>query len=257
MSWQSNFAALGITSAAVAVGTVGLSQYADYQNKYLPDDALPDVETFEDAGLVAQVSDAISESDIDQAVVYNYDGQYKVAPGVRTVTQSEQDANTNVGDSTGLAKVKVNGLGTVEFDNGEKADNSLMSEIDNMKFSPNTILSEYENAYPTGTVWTNNFYYENQNKDVYRGGYGCAGFAYMLSDGIYGDAHTIITDDVYQIVPYCIVELYGNQHTAFVLSVNEEAGEICVVEANVNGTIIWGSYYSFTDVSAVLIRQAN
>lgn len=254
MSWQSNLAAIGITGAAVGIGSVGLSQIADNSNKYMPDATLPEVDMYEDAGLTAHVDNAISESDINQAVVYSYDGQYKVVPGSRNVVQSAQDANTNMGDKN-LAEVTINGLGTVEFDNGEKADDSLMSEVGDMKFSPNMVLSEYENAYPTGTIWTNNFYYECQNKDVYRGGYGCAGFAYMLSDGIYGDAHTIMTDDVYQIVPYSVVELYGNQHTAFVLSVNEEAGEICVCEANVNGTIIWGSYYSFTDVSAVLLRQ--
>ena len=225
-----------ITILITIIGMIGIvgcsaksSQLADNSIKYMPNEALPDVDISKDTRLIAQA-------------------------GNRTIVQSEHDANADKFNNN-LARVTINGLGTVEFDNGEKADDSLMSEVGNMKLSPNTILSEYENAYPTGTKWTNNYYYECQNKDIYRGGYGCAGFAYMLSDAIYKNAHTIMTDDVYQIVPYSVVELYGNQHTAFVLSVNKEAGEICVCEANVNGTIVWGSFYSFTDVSAVLLRQ--
>lgn len=116
----------------------------------------------------------------------------------------------------------------------------------------NPALIDMKNAYPTGTYWGDSEYYK-WNGGIYRGGYGCAGFAYMLSDAVFGSSPARMIGGNSDVQPYDCVELYNNAHTAFVLSVNGD-GTITVAEGNVNDSVIWGSTYSISDISAVLRR---
>jgi hypothetical protein len=115
------------------------------------------------------------------------------------------------------------------------------------------VLSGLEQVYPSGTAWTNDTYYRCNGKGYATGGFGCAAFAYMVSDTLYGtaDYHKLSNSDYLQ--PYDVAELYGGQHTVFVLNINND-NTITVAEANVNGVVRWGSVYSFDDVTGVLKR---
>jgi hypothetical protein len=100
-------------------------------------------------------------------------------------------------------------------------------------------LQALEIKYPTGWGWGPESYYMWAANSVYRGGYGCAGFAYMLSDAVYGNAPAIKINGNGDVRQYDCVELFNNTHTAFVLEVNGD-GTITVAEANVNGKVVWG-----------------
>ncbi len=116
-----------------------------------------------------------------------------------------------------------------------------------------TALIELRDQYPTGSWWDSECYYKWNAASVYRGGYGCAGFAYMLSDAIYGAARARKIESNSDVEPYDCIELFNNAHTAFVLEVPGD-GTVIVAEGNVDGRVYWGSTYSISDVSAVLKR---
>jgi hypothetical protein len=107
--------------------------------------------------------------------------------------------------------------------------------------------------YPSGSYWSPDNYYMWMANSVYKGGYGCAGFAYMLSDAVFGDKRATKIYGNSDIQQYDCVELFNNEHTAFVLEVNGD-GTITVAEGNVNSKVFWGSIYYISDVSAVLRR---
>lgn len=47
-------------------------------------------------------------------------------------------------------------------------------------------LAKFHSKYPAGTPWGNNNYYAWSHSGLYSGGYGCAGFAFMESDALFG-----------------------------------------------------------------------
>ena len=137
----------------------------------------------------------------------------------------------------------------------EKLIDSIADDLD-------PAILAYKEQYPTGSKWGADDYYLWRANSVYRGGYGCAGFAYMLSDAIYGDVWATKIEGNDDIAKYDCIELWGNKHTAFVLDYDPTADRIIVVEANVNdsgdvvsgGKVKWGTVYHKSDVSAVLKR---
>ena len=114
------------------------------------------------------------------------------------------------------------------------------------------ILTDLEIVYPTGTVWTNDTYYRCNGEGYATGGFGCAAFAYMASDSIYGSAGYHKSYDLNDLQPFDVAELYGGRHTVFILSVNE--GTVTVAEANVNDMVRWGAEYSIDDITGILKR---
>lgn len=114
-------------------------------------------------------------------------------------------------------------------------------------------LKQLESTYPTGTYYGPDCYYMWRANSVYRGGYGCAGFAYMLSDAVFGDEPAVKLMGNSDVQKYDCIELFNNEHTAFVLSVNLD-GTVTVAEGNVNQKVVWGSTYLISDISAVIRR---
>lgn len=250
--WQQNLA-LGMSLAAAgAVGAAGMYTLITPEGNVLTYAPTASIEDITSGELTGNVAGSLVATNAGEQHVSNFSA-VDARGDIAGSTYVCDDVTKSI-DFSEIDGIQVNGLGTVSFEDGETADNSLLSQT-TARLSPNTILSEYETAYPTGTIWTNNFYYKNLNQDVYRGGYGCAGFAYMLSDSIFGNAHTIVTTDCNEVVPYCVAEVYNGDHTVFVLNVDYENRTICVAEANVEQKVCWGNVYSFDDISLVLLRQ--
>lgn len=98
-----------------------------------------------------------------------------------------------------------------------------------------------ENEYPTGTSWT------NANSYAWSCGWsaaGCMGFAHMISDAAFGDAHfrTIENDgsgNMYDKIKVGdVVRTDYNSHSVIVLEKNSDY--IVVAEGNWGGQVVWG-----------------
>lgn len=91
--------------------------------------------------------------------------------------------------------------------------------------------------YPEGTKWTNDNYYAWKG-GIYAGGYGCAGFAFMLSDAAFGSAparkHT--NADIVRVGD--IARMNGDTHSVIILEVRSDS--VIVAEGNYNTVVHWG-----------------
>lgn len=92
-------------------------------------------------------------------------------------------------------------------------------------------------VYPEGMHWTNDNYYA-WNGGIYSGGYGCAGFAFALSDAAFGDAKAVIHTDYDNVRVGDILRVDNDTHSVIVLEVKEAS--VVVAEGNYNGSVHWG-----------------
>ena len=115
-------------------------------------------------------------------------------------------------------------------------------------------LSILQSEYPNGTPWTNDTYYPCNGSGYSKGGFGCAGFAYMLSDAIFSPSSYAKVDGSSTLKPYDVIELFNGEHTAFVLDINDADNTVVVAEANINNAVRWGGVYNISDISSVVKR---
>lgn len=124
------------------------------------------------------------------------------------------------------------------------------SEVDEMKkkgwltepdssYYYNRIIS-MKKEYPEGMRWTNDNYY-GWNAGIYSGGYGCYGFAFILSDAAFGDlpARKVsdnITIDILRVGD--ILRINNDTHSVVVLETHKN--HIIIAEGNYNHSIHWG-----------------
>ena len=121
-----------------------------------------------------------------------------------------------------------------------------------------------QEKYPTGTPWTNENYYA-WHGGVYSGGYGCAAFAFMLSDAAFGTAKARIHYDFTSLMVGDIVEVKNkvegsdNGHSFVVLDIFDTY--ITIAEGNYNEQVNWGRKVTFTEISStgqkVITRYAD
>lgn len=92
--------------------------------------------------------------------------------------------------------------------------------------------------FPEGMHWTNDNFYA-WNAGIYSGGYGCAGFAFAISDAAFGkEAKAYIHEDYNNIRVGDILRINHDTHSVIVLEV--KANSVIVVEGNYNSSIHWG-----------------
>ena len=128
--------------------------------------------------------------------------------------------------------------------------------------------------YPEGMPWTNDNYYA-WSGGIYSGGYGCSGFAFILSDAAFGDlpARAITPDPsyFYWVAPQYLVQddeitiedirvgdilrVNGDTHSVIVLEVYDT--HVIIAEGNYNNSIHWGrslTAQALTQVDYILTR---
>ena len=91
--------------------------------------------------------------------------------------------------------------------------------------------------YPEGKKWTNSDYYA-WNGGLFRGGYGCAAFAFRLSDEAFGDSKAVKHTDPGAVRVGDILRVDNNTHMVIVLAVTSSG--VIVAEGNYNSSIHWG-----------------
>lgn len=96
-----------------------------------------------------------------------------------------------------------------------------------------------KSSYPEGMRWTNDNFYAWKG-GIYYGGYGCAGFAFLLSDAAFGDLparmHTEFTYD--QIRVGDILRINNDTHSVIILA--KTSTYVTIAEGNYNSSIHWG-----------------
>lgn len=118
----------------------------------------------------------------------------------------------------------------------------------------NTIMS-FQKKYPTGYRWTNEIYY-NWNGGVYKGGYGCAAFAFILSDAAFGDKPAKLSYDFSGIKVGDILRVYNKTHVVIVLRKYTD-GSLLIAEGNSGREVYWGRVMSgkeLQQINAVITR---
>lgn len=99
-----------------------------------------------------------------------------------------------------------------------------------------TIMAQ-KAVFPEGMHWTNDNYY-GWKGGVYTGGYGCAAFAFAVSDAAFGNARAQIHKDYSNIRVGDILRVDNDTHSVIVLEV--KADSVIVAEGNFNSAIHWG-----------------
>lgn len=103
-----------------------------------------------------------------------------------------------------------------------------------------------QEAYPDGTRWNNDNYYA-WNGGIYAGGYGCAGFAFMLSDAAFGTARARVYHDAREVRTGDIARLDGDRHSVIILEVHPDS--VTVAEGNFNNAVHWGRKISRSELA--------
>lgn len=111
------------------------------------------------------------------------------------------------------------------------------------------IMMSFKNSYPEGTRYTNDDFYA-WNGGIYYGGFGCAGFAFMISDAIFGDNQAELHCDLSKIRVGDILRINNDSHSVIVLEVNKDG--VVVTEGNYGGKVHWGRKFSYQKLANVL-----
>lgn len=99
------------------------------------------------------------------------------------------------------------------------------------------IIMAQQAVFPEGMHWTNDNYY-GWKGGTYIGGFGCAGFAFAVSDAAFGDVQAKIHRDYSNIRVGDILRVDNDTHSVIVLEVRENS--VIVAEGNYNSSIHWG-----------------
>ena len=107
----------------------------------------------------------------------------------------------------------------------------------------------FQSSYPEGMSYTNDDYYQ-WNGGIYSGGYGCAGFAFMLSDGAFGDlpAQMIYSFSYDDVRVGDILRINGDTHSVIILE--KYSDYVVLAEGNFNSSVHWGRELTRDEVMA-------
>ena len=109
----------------------------------------------------------------------------------------------------------------------------------------------FKSQYPEGTPWTNDNSYV-WNGGIYKTGYGCAGFAFMLSDAAFGKlpARKIVSANVSDIRVGDILRINNDTHSVIVLQITDEG--VVLAEGNYNRSVHWGRKLTWAETKNTL-----
>lgn len=102
--------------------------------------------------------------------------------------------------------------------------------------------------YPEGMAWTNNNVYA-WNGGIYSRGYGCVGFAFILSDAAFGNLPARKHTDFNNIQVGDIVRINNDTHSVIILSIDDT--NVTIAEGNFNSSIHWGRMFTLEHLQAV------
>ncbi len=112
-----------------------------------------------------------------------------------------------------------------------------------------SLIAAQQANYPEGMPWDNSSFYSWKG-GIYDVGFGCAGFAFAMSDAAFGDLPARKLDSVSfsQVRPGDILRLQGDVHSVIVLEKNENG--VTIAEGNYNRCVHWGRSLSIPVVES-------
>ena len=102
--------------------------------------------------------------------------------------------------------------------------------------------------FPEGMHWTNDDFYA-WNGGVFSGGYGCAGFAFLLSDAAFGKLparQTAVDYDALRVGD--VLRVNNDSHSVIVIEIYDSY--VVLAEGNYNSSIHWGRTMTRSQVEA-------
>lgn len=140
-------------------------------------------------------------------------------------------SSTSQSSSTGNTSGNRNTSGSTSNQGASQARSSLS---DDEAYDKIVALMD---SYPEGMKWTNSNLYQSGN----RSGYGCAGFAFMVQDSVFGKGapkstvRQLVWEDL-RVGDHLRVSNGG--HSVIVLGIDDDSVTLC--EGNYNSSIHWG-----------------
>jgi hypothetical protein len=179
-------------------------------------------------------------------VLYTNDNTVLLADAnVNTVVLGEVEADLPVKvtgvTSNGFYRIDLNGQTLFVQEDGlyeQKITDARQEQVYN-------IMIAQKANFPEGMHYTNDDYY-GWNGGTYVGGYGCAAFAFYLSDLAFGNTKATIHRDYSNIKVGDILRVYNNTHSVIVLEV--KANSVIIAEGNYNSSIHWGREMSMSEI---------
>lgn len=183
-----------------------------------------------------------------------------------TSAKSWKSNKTSVAAVNKNGKVTAKKAGTATITCKGKNGKSYKCKI-RVKNSNSSGLSEEQvykamiamkSKYPEGMSWTNDNFYAWKG-GIYSGGYGCAGFAFAISDAAFGSLPAQKHTDFSKIRVGDIVRMNYDTHSVIVLEV--QSNGVVVAEGNYNSSVHWGRTISFSEIRSsgtyVMTRYPN
>ena len=116
-------------------------------------------------------------------------------------------------------------------------------------------IIKLKSRYPEGKKWTN----DNSHRSGYRMGYGCAGFAFLVQDEVFGEQAKKYQYDTFEWDSLRVgdhLRIYnsiGGEHSVIVLTIEDDFITIC--EGNYNSSIHWGRKMTMDELGDVFIYR--
>ncbi len=113
------------------------------------------------------------------------------------------------------------------------------------KSSKEQKLLALKRKYPEGMSWTEEKEYA-WHGGIWKRGFGCAAFAFLLSDALYGEKAAKKSVDFVHIEVGDVIRIVEDTHFVVVLEVHKN--EIVVAEGNYDGKVHWGRKIKRTEI---------
>lgn len=159
--------------------------------------------------------------------------------------KSWKSSNEKIASVTKKGKVTAKKVGSATITCKGKDGKNYKCKITVKKASDSSELSEktvynkmiaMKEQYPEGMPWTNDNFYA-WNGGIYTGGYGCMGFAFILSDAAFGTLPARKHTDFSKIRVGDILRINYDTHSVIVLEV--KSNSVIIAEGNYNSSIHW------------------
>lgn len=165
-----------------------------------------------------------------------------------TKANSWKSSDTKVASVSGSGKIKAKKAGTATITCKGKDKKTYKCKVTVKESYEDQIYAKIiakKKSYPEGMKWTNDNYY-GWKGGIYAGGYGCAGFAFMLSDAAFGSQKASMHKDFNNLRVGDILRMDKDTHSVIILEVKKD--KIVVAEGNYNSSVHWGREISLSEV---------
>ena len=182
--------------------------------------------------------------------------------GVSKVTWKTSNKAVATVSSKGVVKAVKAGTATITAEAGKKSYvcsvkvvnttynlTSSTSGLDAKQAAVYKKLFAMKSNYPEGKKWTDSNYYAWKG-GMYAGGYGCAGFAFLMSDTAFGTVKAKTHKNINAIKVGDILRIDNNTHSVVVMKV--VGSNVVLAEGNYSGTIHWGRMITKTELTKTL-----